>query len=78
MTEKTLKYSHQAKCPANKENITTKKIKANNDKMIEPTTQTVSEEPKQEQAIKQSAISVRQERINQRKEAYKQLMTNAF
>ena len=43
MTEKTLKYGHQAKCPANKENTKTKKTKTDKDKMIEPTTQTVLE-----------------------------------
>ena len=46
--------------------------------MIEPTTQTALEASKQEQPIKQPAISRRRERINQIKEAYKQLMTNVF
>ena len=69
MPEKTLKYSHQDKCPANKEKMT-KKTKANKEMTIEPTTK--------QTYMTQSTISIRHERINKKKESYKQLITNAF
>ena len=71
MTEKTLKYAHLDKCPANKAKISTKNAIAKKAIITEPATQQAS-------PMFQSPILLRQENINRKKESYKEVFKNAF
>ena len=75
MTEKTLKYSHEDKCPAKQPKPTTPVVmKTRSKKNI-----AIEEEVKQApEPARKSAIELRHERIHNKQEAYKNLFANAF
>lgn len=79
LTERTLKYSHQAVCPATNPPQATPKPKPR------PTTQMEQiQEPMRMQSIEEvreivlPQITARMQRLNQRAERYKKLVVNAF
>ena len=80
MTQKTLLYSHEDKCPANKppkpQKLRKSQIKAITEQQQQ---QTEEQEPIIEQPMKKGdVISIRKEKIKQTKEKYKSLILNAF
>ena len=87
MTEKTLKYSHEAICPANKkaDDIITKPKRTKKDK-VETIDSPIQQLEKVEQApimplLRRqisNAMLARQDKLNQKKEMFKQLIVNAF
>ena len=86
MTEKTLKYSHAAICPANKKPEDINKPTRTKKQKIDTIESPIEElEPVQQSPIMpllrrqiSSTMVARQDRLNQKKEMYKQLLVNAF
>jgi ribosome-binding protein aMBF1 (putative translation factor) len=75
MTERTLKYAHEEKCPAihpHKPRVRKPKIQPE-----EPPEPTYEEAPAP-QPLKRDTASIIREKINQKKEQYKALAANAF
>ena len=79
MTQKTLLYSHEDKCPANKPKIP--KLRKSQLKAIEQQQQPQEQEQQEteiEKPMKKYLLAIRKERINQKKEKYKSLIVDAF
>ena len=81
MPQKTLLYSHEDKCVANKP-PKSPKLRKSQIKAIEqqqqPQEQEQQPETEIEQPIKKDLLAIRKERINQKKEKYKSLIVDAF
>jgi hypothetical protein len=75
MTEKTLKYSHEDKCPAKQPKPTTPVVMKTRSKKNTAIEEEVKQAP---EPARKSAIELRHERIHNKQEAYKQLFKNAF
>ena len=73
MTERTLKYAHEDKCPAlNPTKPRTRKSKISQQEESQKQPQKIEPEYEEElQPVKKDLISVRREKINQKKEPYK-------
>jgi len=76
MTEKTLKYSHEDKCPAKQPKPTTPVVKKTMTKKKIAIEEGVKQAP--EPPARKSAIELRHESRQNKQEAYKHLLANAF
>ena len=78
MTAKTLKYSHESICPAT--NPPKEKVKKIKKEYVQQPIQVVENPtiPVLKCEILSNTMNARREKMNQKKEMYKQLLINAF